>query len=156
PAAARPRGQLASFTSPARAKATRSCTRSAASATARVTKSGSRASRSRSTCFAGWCSDRGFDPVELCRPALECVRHLHHRAVEETADQKLEHPQLEFEIDVEIDGAAAIGIGREMPAIGQVPERPVKIFGDDRACRAVEHDAARELLAKRFEADEHV
>ena len=80
--------------------------------------------------------------------------HAEQRVLAYTPDQLLHQPRLEFEIDIEIDAAAARHLV-EHPTVVEAPEWSLGI-GDVDAPRRIERNARGETLAKHAEADDHV
>src|SRR5688572_17824045 len=70
-------------------------------------------------------------PIQLPRPVLEGADHPPQRAVEHLAGQALEDRVLEGEVDAEVDLGAAPAVRLEDPAVLQIFERPLDIFGVD-------------------------
>src|SRR6266568_458932 len=70
--------------------------------------------------FAGSCGRRGA--VEVLRAVFEGGDHAAHRLVEQELDDALQDPRLEFEIDKEIEPAAA-GHPVEDPVVVEVAKR---------------------------------
>src|SRR5262249_31637046 len=93
--------------------------------------------------------------IELAGAGFEGTDHALHRLVEEDADDPLQHARAGFEIDIEIDEAAAILLWNELPVIVEIAERALGVAHID-AAGAVEHDARGEALAHHLEADEQI
>jgi len=69
--------------------------------------------------------------VKLPRTFFKRGDHFAERTVEILASQRFEHTVLESEIDAKIDPAAAIWQRLKVPAIIQIPQRPIDILDID-------------------------
>src|SRR3954447_17089981 len=86
--------------------------------------------------FPGWMGFRGA--VELPRAALEGGNHAAHRLVKQHLDDALQYSRAKFEIDKELDPAAARR-PLENPVIVQVFEWPLGIGYVNPVRRAQRH-----------------
>src|SRR3546814_854317 len=93
--------------------------------------------------------------VKFVGAGFERRDHLPERLVEHLPGERLEHATAEREIDHEVDAAAAVLEGMEMPFVAQMLHRAVDIADDD-LVRPLLVDAARKALAQPLEADDHV
>src|SRR3546814_18806434 len=93
--------------------------------------------------------------VKFVGAGFERRDHLPERLVEHLPGERLEHATAEREIDHEVDAAAAVLEGMEMPFVAQMLHRAVDIADDD-LVRPLLVDAARKALAQPLEADAHV
>ena len=94
---------------------------------------------------------RGADDIAAF---LEGGDHALDGLVEQGADQLLQHPRAELEIDVEVDQADIL-MGDEDPVVVEVAERAVGVFHVD-AVRTGQRHPAGEALPHHAEADDQV
>src|SRR5258708_39481989 len=85
--------------------------------------------KSRSRRWAAGVPARGHT-IEIARALFEGADHAADRLAEQHLDQLLEHAGSKFEIDIEIDAAAARH-RLEDPAVGQPPKRTLGVSDID-------------------------
>jgi hypothetical protein len=96
-----------------------------------------------------------LDGVKPPGPHLEGPHHAPHRLIEKRPDQALQEARAELEIDEELDGAAALGLGMEDPVVIEMAKGSGEIFNVD-AVRSIEGHTRAEFLAKQLEANRDI